>query len=128
MSENEIPRGGDTRDAKTKWEEKVAETKQLANQIWEEVEKLIDSGVLPQNFDWVDYINRIITPELKKQTGIDNLHQYVAYHSLIFSGTIFETHPEVDLPGDLIVNFMKELLAKLQHAKEINKFELGYSV
>lgn len=139
MPENEKPRGedptikepehpadaavGDTQDVKAEWARKVGELKQLSQQIWDGMAELKDENIAPYEFDWLVYQSRVVIPELKRRTGTDNLRQYMAFHALIMSTRTFEECPQIDLPGNIIENYMKELVAKVQRSRSSGKFE-----
>lgn len=139
MSENEKSRGGDPtikepehpadaavgdmQEARAEWARKVDELKQLSQQIWDGMAELKSEMIALYDFNWLVYQPQVVIPELKRRTGTDNLRQYMAFHALVMSTRTFEECPQIDLPGNIIENYMKELLAKVQRSRSSGKFE-----
>jgi|GEM_PF-4455265 len=108
-------------DPKEVWEQKYQEARDLRRQIYSAARTVGLAGS-----KWLDFLAEEIDPRLKKITGLENtndLRRFAVFHPIIGSSVDFKLCPEIDLPGDIITNFLKKILEKLQAAEATGSFD-----
>ena len=96
-------------DPQEEWNRNCSEAKKVANELFEQLEKLYGD-------DWYDQLSGIVSDCAKfLELPTQGLQRYAAYHFMVSSSSTYEKSPQFDLPGErTVMGFVRKKIEELK--------------